>query len=354
MTGTLQPLQQQFRIVDERGQPTLYFIQWAQQRQIDIGSAITAEQAVQIVAQFLAEHPLTSLPGIALTNGGNIAAGVQISAQVQEILDQISTTQGTVLFRGAADWQALAPGTSGHFLKTNGAGADPAWAAGGGGGGGGSAGVELQSAGTPPPALASWTQQNFNAVTSAVDLTPGTDSAVAGVRIKYLPTVAVGNVNSVRALIRPLPGVRWRVSTFIRFHGLNSTYNTYGLILREAATNKSVTYGWISEVTSFGRQLMTNDTTYSSATTMGSASKTFESDGFWIRLSYDGTSTIVGISRDGYAWVQIRASAGQTDGFFTTAPSHAGIQLGTNDQGLAGAPQQRFVDCLSWKEEVLP
>jgi hypothetical protein len=34
-------------------------------------------------------------------------------------------------------WTVLLPGTSGFFLKTNGPGADPAWAAGGGGGGGG-------------------------------------------------------------------------------------------------------------------------------------------------------------------------------------------------------------------------
>lgn len=134
MTGTLQPLAQNFQIVDERGFPTLYFIQWTQERQIDIGQAITAEQAAQIVAQFLADHPLIAGSGIGLSPSGDIGENVTISAQVQAILNQISTTQGTVLFRGAVDWQALAPGTSGHFLKTNGAAADPEWAAGGGGG----------------------------------------------------------------------------------------------------------------------------------------------------------------------------------------------------------------------------
>lgn len=38
------------------------------------------------------------------------------------------TTQGSVLFRGAATWQALAPGTSGYVLTTGGAGANPSWA----------------------------------------------------------------------------------------------------------------------------------------------------------------------------------------------------------------------------------
>lgn len=58
------------------------------------------------------------------------------SPNIQTLLDSISSTRGVVLYRGAAGWAALTPGTSGYFLKTNGAGADPAWAAGGGGGGG--------------------------------------------------------------------------------------------------------------------------------------------------------------------------------------------------------------------------
>lgn len=47
---------------------------------------------------------------------------------VAEALDKISATQGSVLYRGASTWQALAPGASGQFLKTNGASANPAWA----------------------------------------------------------------------------------------------------------------------------------------------------------------------------------------------------------------------------------
>lgn len=39
----------------------------------------------------------------------------------------LSSTRGAVLYRGVANWSALAPGTSGQFLKTLGTGADPAW-----------------------------------------------------------------------------------------------------------------------------------------------------------------------------------------------------------------------------------
>lgn len=43
------------------------------------------------------------------------------------LIDTISSTRGSILYRGAAGWAALGPGTSGQELKTNGAGADPAW-----------------------------------------------------------------------------------------------------------------------------------------------------------------------------------------------------------------------------------
>jgi len=132
MTGIPQPLENGFAIVDpSTGRPTLYFIKWAQQRQIDISAGIS----LQDLQDFLAAHPLIAGSGIGLSPSGNIGADVTISAQVQAILNQISTTRGTVLFRGVANWQGLAPGTAGHFLQTSGAGADPVWAAGGGGGG---------------------------------------------------------------------------------------------------------------------------------------------------------------------------------------------------------------------------
>lgn len=46
---------------------------------------------------------------------------------VQTLLDGISSTRGTVLYRGASAWSALASGTAGQVLTTGGAGADPSW-----------------------------------------------------------------------------------------------------------------------------------------------------------------------------------------------------------------------------------
>lgn len=50
-------------------------------------------------------------------------------------LDAITATHGSVLYRGAAAWTGLPPGTLGDFLQTQGVGADPLWAPAGAGGG---------------------------------------------------------------------------------------------------------------------------------------------------------------------------------------------------------------------------
>lgn len=75
---------------------------------------------------------------------------------ISSLLDKLfGSTQGSVVYRGASSWSALAPGTSGYVLKTQGAGANPTWAAESGGGGGGSAvlpgyiyGLTLSTAGS--------------------------------------------------------------------------------------------------------------------------------------------------------------------------------------------------------------
>jgi hypothetical protein len=66
---------------------------------------------------------------------------------LSEILDFIgSAAQGDILYRGASSWTRLGAGTSGHFLKTNGTGANPEWAA--AGSGTGSLGLVIDGAGS--------------------------------------------------------------------------------------------------------------------------------------------------------------------------------------------------------------
>lgn len=66
------------------------------------------------------------------------------------MLDNLfGNAQGDILYRGASAWQALAPGTMGQVLQTNGAGANPSWATAASGG----AYAPLVTGDLPGPAL---------------------------------------------------------------------------------------------------------------------------------------------------------------------------------------------------------
>lgn len=57
-------------------------------------------------------------------------AGDAEELTLSQVLDFVgSAAQGDILYRGAATWTRLGAGTSGHFLQTQGAGANPSWAA---------------------------------------------------------------------------------------------------------------------------------------------------------------------------------------------------------------------------------
>ncbi len=69
----------------------------------------------------------------------NISSGTAapIANTLTAILDHVlGGNRGNILYRGAATWLALPPGTNGTFLQTRGVGADPIWAAVKGGAGG--------------------------------------------------------------------------------------------------------------------------------------------------------------------------------------------------------------------------
>jgi len=76
MPGDLQPLAQNFQIVDGNGFPTLYFIKWAQQRQIDITAGITATQAQALIDDWAAARDINTSSD--LTGGGNLSADLTL------------------------------------------------------------------------------------------------------------------------------------------------------------------------------------------------------------------------------------------------------------------------------------
>lgn len=71
-------------------------------------------------------------------------AGDTEEVTATQLLDWIGATRGSILYRGAAGWAILSPGTATHVLTSNGAGADPSYQPGGGGGGGSPGGSDTQ------------------------------------------------------------------------------------------------------------------------------------------------------------------------------------------------------------------
>ena len=106
-----------------------------------LAGTATAGQIIRSGASSAPSWSTATYPATAGTQYNALASdGTNFTSQtLTALLDgAIGGTQGNILYRSATVWTVLAPGTSGNFLQTQGAGANPQWAAGGG------AGVVLQ------------------------------------------------------------------------------------------------------------------------------------------------------------------------------------------------------------------
>ena len=162
---------------------------------------------------------------------GNVAyyagTGTTVSGEgLSALLDtSFSSAQGTVLYRGASGWSGLAPGTSGQFFQTQGASANPTWAAASGGSGcstGGSSGNPLVSNG-----IGGCTTVTTNSMVNGA-LTLGS-SGVAG-------SVTMGNATSGTLKLQPTTGALGTVTQ--TFQAVTDT--VVDLTTADTLTNKTM------------------------------------------------------------------------------------------------------------------
>lgn len=78
-------------------------------------------------------NPNTAVPSINIANnrvlGNNTGSTADATAlTATQVLAMLGDTQGQILIRDGSAWTILSPGTSGQFLKTQGAAANPVWA----------------------------------------------------------------------------------------------------------------------------------------------------------------------------------------------------------------------------------
>jgi hypothetical protein len=140
LKNKLNPLTWNVAIVDRLGMPTQEFMRkWAQQIQtnksiIDLTKAAGVSDVLDLIGSATGDLLYrTAADWEALAPGAtntllSIAAGLPAWATLSTLLDNVfSSAQGSILYRGASAWAALAPGTSGYLLSTQGAGANPVW-----------------------------------------------------------------------------------------------------------------------------------------------------------------------------------------------------------------------------------
>lgn len=108
------------------------------------GGPITATGTISLQAAGVANSYLSTMAnGTIKANTSGSSASPQ-DVTMSAILDTISSTRGTILYRGASGWAALSPGASGYYLTAAGAGADPAWAF---------SGISISATAPPSPVL---------------------------------------------------------------------------------------------------------------------------------------------------------------------------------------------------------
>jgi hypothetical protein len=147
---------------------------------------------------------------------------------LSSLIDSVfSSTQGSVLYRGASAWAALGPGTSGFFLETQGSSANPTWAAASGGSGcstGGSAGNLITANGSG----GCTTDTNTSLTNGALSLgSSGT-----------LGSITMGNATSGTMTIEPATGGLGNGIVYIPSNATSDTLVT--LTASQTLTNKTL------------------------------------------------------------------------------------------------------------------
>lgn len=222
------------------------------------------------------------------------ADGLEFST-LSEVLDLIDNTQGAVLYRGASSWVSLAPGTAGNVLSTGGPGADPSWVPQSGGGGGGA----LWDISAGVPALAGFTQTNFQS---------GTVASESSGKALILQTASAVN-NNLNVMSKAVPATApYRVAIFA-LTTYNGENNWPFVGWRDSSSGKLVILGYAMDHTFIQN--------YNSASSFNGQPFVYNDLGYdimWLGLRDDGTNIFYEYSMDGVDFTTVYSVA-KSSGF---------------------------------------
>lgn len=343
------PLTWNVQITDGRGNPTPEFMRrWEDLRAINssipqLSTPAQVSALLDILGNTRGSILYRSAAGWALllpgTSGqlletlgpGNDPQWTTFTANIQALLDSIGSTRGDVLFRGAGGWSVLAPGTAGQVLTTGGAGADPSWAAGGGGGGGSGLFNQVMSA-TPTSAgtgLTSWFNQGSATVA---------DSAT-GICIT---APSSGGSNSFAGRYKAAPAAPYTVTALLTCTQNSSAFGALAFGWYDGTKLHHIEYdlGNTGAFATLNVNRWSNPTTYSSTDiTIGNQNNVDVP--IWFQLSDDGTNVYFRYGTDGANFFTAYQVA-KASGFLS---SYSNIMF-ANDP----VNSQKFVTLMSYKE----
>jgi hypothetical protein len=229
-------------------------------------------------------HPLVmTLSGstaLTLPTSGTVISSTNFSAEIDAVF---GSAQGDILYRGGSLWTVLTPGTSGFFLQTAGASANPMWAAQAGSTGCAvSGGAQFQilvnngSSGCSSSANAS---VNVGALALGGSGTLGTielGNATSGTLKLTPPTGALGTVTvtipDLTDTLVNLTGTQSLSNKTLASPVLSGTVSGSGAIPNAVLVNPSLTVNGVNIALGGSGTITAPATSLSSATTIGGAS----------------------------------------------------------------------------------
>lgn len=158
--------------------------------------------------------------------------GSPITVRLQDLTVDVSLSgvaRGDLLYRGASKWQNLAAGTSGHYLKSNGAGADPSWASVSVSPGGSSGEVQYNSSGSFAGAAALTYATSGSLVTVTAQAATDKPLVVKGASAQSANLTEWRNSSgTVLASISSTGIIQTGAPVYFRIDPNNGFINTYG------------------------------------------------------------------------------------------------------------------------------
>lgn len=238
-----------------------------------------------------------------------------------ELDNALGSTQGQIVYRGSTAWTALNPGTSGLFLKTQGASANPIWDTPSGGGGGGGSGLFAPIMSSIP------TQANTGFTTWANQGSATATDTSVGIK---LAAGSNGNAENFKILYKAAPTAPYTISALISLTSsfVNTEHVVAALGFYDGTKLEYVGMHIGSNGSNALGSIASGKYTSVSAGTGTDYGAPYPNP-YWVQIEDDGTGLHLRVSMDGVSWKPLVEELYAS--FMGASPSH--VFFGINPYG---------------------